>query len=295
MSNDSSQTTAAEMHPVLAEIVELLDVECIEENLYRGQNHQTEHVFGGQVLAQAMTAAYRTVDSRLSVHSLHSYFLRAGDWKTPILFEVDRVRDGRSFATRRVVAIQHGRAIFNLSCSWHVVEDGLEHDPPMPDVPPPEALRSDKEVFEELARTQPEVNRYRFRFNAIDSRHAENIRFTDSESHPPTKHSWMRTAAKLPDNDELHLGLLCYMSDMDFMSTSRQPHDTTDIELQGASLDHAMWFHRPFRADEWMLFAKESPSAAGARGFVRGHFFSEAGELLATAAQECLIRPRPKA
>lgn len=279
------------MHAVLTEIIDLLDIECIEENLYRGQNHNTEHVFGGQVLAQAITAAFRTVDPEFHVHSLHSYFLRAGDWKTPILFEVERSRDGRSFATRRVTAIQNGKAIFILSSSWQKPEEGLDHAPPMPDVPPPEALRSAREYYEELAQTQPEVNRYRFRFEALDCRHVENIPMHDQESHPATKHTWMRTTATLPDSDELQLAMLCYMSDMDFMSTTTQPHIIKREHIIGASLDHAMWFHRPFRADEWLLFAKESPNASGARGFVRGHFFTKDGELVATAAQECLIRP----
>jgi acyl-CoA thioesterase II len=285
------------MNSVLQEIVDILNVERIEENLYRGRNHNTEHVFGGQVLAQAIAAAYRTVDPAQELHSLHAYFLRPGDWKTPILYDVDRIRDGRSFATRRVVAIQHGRAIFNLASSWQKREPGVEHALPMPDVPPPEALRGDREVFAEIARTQPDVKRYAFRFEAIESKQVERIPQSDEGAHPPYKHTWLRAREALPDNPEVHLALLAYMSDLDFMSTSMLPHGRNLMRnmVQGASLDHSLWFHRPFRADEWLLFAKESPNAGGARGFVRGHFFNRLGQLVATAAQECLIRPRTEA
>jgi len=295
------------MNPVLQEILDLLDVERIEKNLYRGQNHQTEHVFGGQVLAQAIASAFRTVDAPHELHSLHAYFLRPGDWNVPILYEVDRIRDGRSFSTRRVVAIQHGRAIFNLSSSWQKREDGLSHALPMPDVPPPESLRGDREAYLELAGARPEVKRFAFRFEAIESKQVERILMTDDGAHPPYKHTWLRTRDPLPDDPEVHLAVLAYMSDLDFMSTSMLPHGRRPFgkapaerthdpirvrdAVQGASLDHSLWFHRPFRADEWLLFAKESPNACGARGFVRGQFFTRDGTLVATAAQECLIRP----
>lgn len=281
------------MNPVLEEIVDLLNVERIEQNLYRGQCHNTEHVFGGQVLAQAIASAYRTVRPEHQMHSLHGYFLRAGDWKQPILYEVDPIRDGRSFSTRRVVAIQHGRAIFELASSWHAREEGLEHREAMPDVPPPGALRTDRSVYEELARKRPEIKRFAFRFKAIDSRQVERLFLTTEGQHSPVKHTWIRTADPLPDNPEVHLAMLAYMSDMDFMSTATLPHprSPTRDDIMGTSLDHAMWYHRPFRADEWLLFAKTSPSAAGARGFVRGRFYNAQGDLVATAAQECLIRP----
>ena len=285
------------MTPALAEMLKLLDVERIEENLYRGYNHDAEHVFGGQVLAQAIAAAYRTVDTVGSeprhLHSLHAYFLRAGDWQQPILYEVDRIRDGRSFTTRRVVAIQHGRAIFNLSSSWQKPEVGLVHAQPIPDVPPPESLRGDRETYAEIAEKEPRLKNFAFRFEAIDSRQVEQLFMTTEEAHPPLKHTWLRTRDRLPDQPELHLCMLAYMSDLDFMSTSMLPHagSTTRNTIQGASLDHALWFHRAFRADEWLLFAKESPNASGARGFVRGQFFTRDGTLVATAAQECLIRP----
>ena len=278
---------------MLQEILSLLDVERIEQNLYRGQNHNTEHVFGGQVLAQALVAAFRTVEVDHHLHSMHAYFLRAGDWQVPILYEVDRIRDGRSFTTRRVAAIQHGRAIFSLSCSWQRAEGGLDHAQPMPDVPPPESLRGDLEAYAALAKEYPEMARFSFRFQAIDSRQVERIPFNDPREHPPFKHTWLKARERLPDSQEVHLALLAYMSDLDFMSTSMLPHrNVLDREsMRGASLDHSIWFHRPFRADEWLLFAKEAPNASGARGFVRGQFFSRDGELVATAAQECLIRP----
>ena len=281
------------MNPVLQKILGVLDVEELELNLYRGQNHETEHVFGGQVLAQAIAAADRTVEAPHQLHSIHAYFIRAGDWNIPILYEVDRIRDGRSFTTRRVVAIQHGRAIFDMALSWHKAEPGITHGVPMPDVPPPEALRGDREAYQEFAKSQPEMKRFAFRFEAIDSRQVERIPLTDTGTHPPAKHTWLKTRDPLPDDPEVHLAMLAYMSDLDFMSTSMLPHGRERMRggVRGASVDHSLWFHRPFRADEWLLFAKESPNAGGARGFVRGQFFDREGSLVATAAQECLIRP----
>jgi len=286
------------MNPILRDILDLLDVERIEENLYRGRNAaDSEHVFGGQVLAQAIAAANRTIDAGRQLHSIHAYFLRPGDWNVPILYQVDRIRDGRSFTTRRIAAIQHGRAIFSMSSSWQKHEAGLEHSVPMPDVPSPESLRSDRDAYAEIAKSRPEVKRFAYRFDAIDSRQVENILMGNTDAHPPYKHTWLKTRDPLPDNPEVHLCMLAYMSDLDFMSTSMLPHGRSpsggaDRSFQGASLDHALWFHRPFRADEWLLFAKSSPSASGARGFVRGQFFNARGELVATAAQECLIRIR---
>ncbi len=289
--NDKLQKPALN-NPVLQNIVELLNVERIEENLFRGNNHDTEHVFGGQVLAQAIAAATRTVKAEHHLHSIHAYFLRAGDWQTPILYEVDRIRDGRSFSTRRVVAIQNGKAIFNLSSSWHREEQSLEHSVPMPNVLPPECLRRDLELYLEIAKQRPEVGRYMFRFEAIDSRQVENLLMANEEPHPPFKHTWLKTMEPLPDDPGLHHAMLAYMSDLDFMSTSMLPHGGMKVRQQiyGASLDHALWFHRPVRADEWLLFAKSSPNAGGSRGFVKGHFFDRKGQLVATAAQECLIR-----
>lgn len=286
------------MNPVLRDILDLLRVERIEENLYRGRNAaDTPHVFGGQVLAQAIGAASRTVGTAHQIHSIHAYFLRPGDWNVPILYQVDRIRDGRSFTTRRVAAIQHGRAIFSMASSWQKDEPGLEHSLPMPDVPSPDSLRSDREAYAEIAKVRPEVKRFSNRFEAIDSRQVEKILMGHTDAHPPFKHTWLKTRDPLSDEPEVHLCMLAYMSDLDFMSTSMLPHGrspggSADRTFQGASLDHALWFHRAFRADEWLLFAKSSPSAAGARGFVRGQFFNLQGDLVATAAQECLIRVR---
>ncbi len=283
------------MNTALARIIDLLSLEPIETNLFRGQNDDNEHVFGGQVLGQAIRAAAYTVPGDHALHSLHAYFLRPGDWTRPILYDVDRIRDGRSFITRRVNAIQKGEAIFSMSSSWHVQEQGLEHAATMPNVPGPEGLISDAEAYEELARTRPEVRRFASRFEAIESRQVERILMGDARPYPPYKHTWMRAADTLPDEPAVHWCLLGYMSDMDFMSTSMLPHGVRggpDSDIQGASLDHSMWFHRPFRADQWLLFAKESPNASAARGFVRGQFFDADGRLVVSAAQECLIRPR---
>lgn len=286
------------MNAVLAEILRLLDVERIEENLYRGRNDpNTPHVFGGQVLAQGIAAAYRTLDVERRLHSIHAYFLRAGDWNTPVLYDVDRIRDGRSFTTRRIMAIQHGRPILNMSSSWQVAENGLEHGVEAPDVPDPETLTPDRERYARIAERHPAVNRFAFRFDAIDSRQCEGVLMLDNRVRDPVKRTWMRTVDPLPDEPEVHLCMLAYMSDIDFMSTSLMPHGVSPAAgdaIQGASLDHALWFHRDFRADEWLLFVKDSPSAAGARGFVRASIFDRRGVLVASAMQECLIRPRAR-
>ena len=293
----SEPLSSPPMNAVLAEILRLLDVERVEKNLYRGPNDaNSPHVFGGQVLAQSIASAYRTVPSGRTLHSLHAYFLRAGDWNHPILYDVDPIRDGKSFATRRVMAVQHGKAILNASTSWQNEETGLEHEVAMPDVPMPEALAPDRDFYVKLAEKYPRVKRFAFRFDAIDSRQCEGIFMTDPRTHDPVKHTWMRTADALPDDPWVHLCMLAYMSDMDFMGVSLLPHGRSPAgggSIQGASLDHALWFHRPFRADEWLLFAKESPSASGARGFVRGTFHDVEGRVVASAMQECLIRPRP--
>ena len=256
-------------------------------------------MFGGQVLGQAIVAATRTVDDDRYLHSIHAYFLRRGDYSRPILFDVDRIRDGKSFTTRRVVGIQHGKAIFNMSASFQVEETGLEHQHDMPEVPPPDDLPSDGDYYLEMAEKDPSVGRFAFRFEAIDSRQVEGIQMLPRdkrEALPPFKHTWMRMRDVLPDDRAIHHALLAYMSDMDFMSTSMQPHGPAFAShtMQGASLDHAMWFHRPFRADEWLLFVKESPSAARARGYVQGRFYDQKGHLVISAVQECLIRLREK-
>ncbi len=292
--SDSPQSAAADQ--TVKSMVDLLQMESIEENLFRAQNGPGTHVFGGQVLGQAIVAASRTTPPDRSLHSIHGYFLRRGDHARPILFEVDRIRDGRSFTTRRVVGVQHGRAIFNMAGSFQIDEGGLEHQDPMPDVPAPEDLESDWDYYQRLAKKDPTIERFAFRFAAIDSRQCEGIYMIPrhGKAEQPSKNTWMRIKGELPDDRSVHLSLLAYMSDMDFMSTSMLPHRESlgGFTIQGASLDHAMWFHRPFRADDWLLFSKESPTACGARGFVRGRFFDRDGNLVCSAAQECLIRPR---
>ena len=264
---------------------------------FGGQNDaSTPHVFGGQVLAQAISAAYHTVAGDRILHSLHSYFIRAGDWNRPIVYDVERIRDGKSFTTRRVLALQDGRAILSMDASFQTDEDGLEHARTAPAVAKPEDLRSDYDRYRKLAEQHPRIGRFAFRYEAIESRQVEGILMTDPRPYPPHKNTWMRTNGPLSDRLSQHQAVLAYLSDMDFMSTSMLPGRSPagGDTIQGASLDHTLWFHRPFRADEWLLFEKESPNAHGARGFVRGHFYTKDGTLVASAMQECLIRPPPR-
>ena len=290
---DRTRSTMAQLNDILP----YLDVEPLEAHLFRGQNDaSTPHVFGGQVLAQAISAAYHTVAEDRALHSLHSYFIRAGDWNRPIVYDVERIRDGKSFTTRRVLALQDGRAILSMDASFQTDEDGLEHARKAPAVAKPEDLRSDYDRYRKLAEQHPRIGRFAFRYEAIESRQVEGILMTDPRPYAPRKNTWMKTNGPLSDRLSQHQAVLAYLSDMDFMSTSMLPHGRSPAggdTIQGASLDHSLWFHRPFRADEWLLFEKESPNAHGARGFVRGHFYTEDGTLVASAMQECLIRPRP--
>ncbi len=282
------------MRSIVRELVELLDLETIEVDHFRGRSSGGgwRHVFGGHVLGQALVAASRTVSGR-QVHSLHAYFLRPGDPEHPILYEVDRIRDGKSFTTRRVVAIQHGRAIFNMSASFQVDESGFDHQVPMPDVPGPEELEPEIEWRRREAHRIPEAWRPIFvRERPIEVRPVEPLSLFDTEKRPPYSHVWLRAADRLPDDPVLHRAVLAYASDLTLLDTSILPHPVAfpDPRLQTASLDHAMWFHRPFRADEWILYAMDSPSASGARGFNRGSLFRRDGTLAASCAQEGLIR-----
>ncbi len=284
------------MSDVLSELLGLLDLEPIEVNLFRGQNHRRikMRVFGGQVLGQALMAAQRTVEDR-AVHSMHAYFLRPGDPEVPILYEVDRIRDGRSFTTRRVVAIQHGRAIFNTSISFQADEEGLTHQIDMPDVPDPESLPTEEEL---LSRLDPEiVARIRKVIGKsakkpIEMRRVEALDFVESHERAPVQHIWFRATDPLPDAHAIHQSILAYASDMGILATSMLPHGVwfRFDKLQMASIDHAMWFHRRFRADEWLLYSLESPSTSSGRGFGRGHIFTRDGALVASIAQEGLIR-----
>jgi acyl-CoA thioesterase-2 len=277
-------------------LLQILDLEELERNVFRGLSPQVgwQRVFGGQVIGQALVAAARTVEGR-PVHSLHCYFLRPGDPKIPILYEVDRIRDGKSFATRRVVAIQHGEAIFTMAASFQIVEPGLDHQIEMPDVPPPEKLPSEAELKEAYLHNAPDaVRKYWQHARPIELRPVDLRHYVSREPLEPSQFVWVRATHKLPDDPDIHRCVLAYASDMTLLDTSLFAHGRSifDQDLQPASLDHAMWFHRPFRADEWLLYAEDSPSASGARGFTRGSLFTRDGKLVASVAQEGLIRVR---
>jgi acyl-CoA thioesterase-2 len=271
-------------------VVRLLDLEAIEVNIFRGvsPDEQRQRVFGGQVAGQALVAAARTVDKG-AVHSLHAYFLRPGDPTVPILYQVDRIRDGRSFTTRRVVAIQHGRAIFNLAASFHVDEPGFDSHMPMPDVPPPEELPDASEMWAELG---DELGEVMPRDRAIDIRYVDGMPFRRKGRSASSMRVWMRADGVLDHDPVLHTCLLTYASDMTLLDTTLLPHGTSalDDSIMMASLDHAMWFHRSFRADEWFLYAQDTPSSSGGRGLARGSVFTRNGALVASVVQEGLIR-----
>jgi acyl-CoA thioesterase-2 len=272
-------------------LVKLLDLEPIEVNMFRGvsPDEERQRVFGGQVAGQALVAAARTVEPGRSVHSLHAYFLRPGDPTVPILYEVDRIRDGRSFTTRRVVAIQHGRAIFNLQSSFQVHEEGLEHQATMPDTPRPEDLPGFQERMSPYKDT---LGDYYHRPRPIDMRHADWNPPDRSEPLPPNQRVWLRADGRLPDDPVLHTCVLTYASDMTLLDTALLPHGggwhAPDLFM--ASLDHAMWFHRPFRADEWLLYSQDTPTASEGRGLGRGIIYTADGRLAVTVVQEGLIR-----
>jgi len=287
------------MTRVLTELVELLSLERIEENLFRGQSQDLGwgQVFGGQVLGQALSAAAQTVPAERQVHSLHAYFLRPGDAKKPIVYDVDRIRDGQSFTTRRVVAIQNGKPIFNLSASFQAEEEGYEHANAMPDVPGPDGLPSERELWTAIADKIPEP----FRTRVVAERPIEIRPLNPVDPFRPEKTEarsafWVRAAGPLSDEPALHRYLLAYASDFGFVVTALRPHGATwlDPRLQVASIDHVMWFHRPFRMDDWLLHVVDSPSASGARGLVRGSVFSRDGKLVASTAQEGLLRRRKR-
>ncbi len=279
-------------------LLHLLNLERIEENIFRGPSRDigSPTVFGGQVLGQALRAAAYTVPPERRAHSLHAYFILPGDPNAPIVYLVERLRDGRSFTTRRVTAIQHGRPIFNLSASFQIEEPGVEHQDPMPEVPPPEELISEAELRRQLAEQVPEVLRpFLLHERPIEIRPVEPVNLLFPEKRPPRRHAWIRAAGRLPDDDlALHQSVLAYASDFGLMGTAMLPHGLSFLQphVQAASLDHAMWFYRPFRADEWLLFAMESPVAAHARGLNRGLFFRRDGTLVAAVVQEGLMRIR---
>ncbi|HEY1957459.1 MAG TPA: acyl-CoA thioesterase II [Polyangiaceae bacterium] len=284
------------MHRLLGDLVSLLALERLDRDLFRGQSQDLGWgaIFGGQVLGQALSAAAQTVLDR-HVHSLHGYFIRAGDVRRPIVYQVERLRDGKSFTTRRVSAVQEGATIFSLEASFQIEETGFEHQDEMPDVPPPEALRSERDMALDVADRLPPALRARATAERpIEIRPVEVRNPLAPVVAPPRRHHWCRVIDQLPDDPALHRYLLAYASDFAFLGTSMDPHGVSWLSpgMQVASLDHAMWFHRPFRFDDWLLYAVESPSASGGRGLARGRFFDRAGKLVATCAQEGLIRKR---
>lgn len=287
------------MTSAIETLLSILDLEQLEHNLYRGRSPQVgwQRVFGGQVIGQALVAAGRTVEGR-GVHSLHAYFMRPGDPAVPIIYEVDRLRDGGSFTTRRVTAIQHGQPIFAMSCSFQVLEDGLVHQHiDMPAVPPPEDLPGEEEIARDYIARAPEgVRKYWSRPRPLEIRPVDIGLYLRRDRIEPAQYIWVRAVEKLPDDPAIHSCVLAYASDLTLLDSSLVAHGRSvfDRDMQAASLDHAMWFHRPFRADEWLLYAEDSPSASGARGFTRGSLFSRDGRLVASVAQEGLIRVRPE-
>jgi acyl-CoA thioesterase-2 len=286
-------------------LMRVLDLEILEHNLFRGISPDAgwQRVFGGQVIGQALMAACKTVDTDRHPHSLHGYFMRPGDPSIPIIYEVDRIRDGRSFTTRRIVAIQHGQAIFSMSCSFHIVEDDVfDHQSAMPDVPPPEELADESDMKATFMQVAPEpIRKYWERERPLELRPTSFEHYTSDEPQPAEQCVWLRSTAPVPepfaDDPRVHAAILAYASDMTLLDTALFPHGLSIFSraIQAASLDHAMWFHRPFRIEDWLLYAQDAPSAHGARGFARGAIYNRAGNLVASTAQEGLIRPnKPK-
>jgi acyl-CoA thioesterase II len=279
------------------QLLSLLDLETLDDCLFRGRQPETslQRVFGGQVASQALVAAARTTDADRAVHSLHAYFLRPGDTRVPIVYDVERTRDGRAFSTRRVVARQHGRSIFYMSASFHLPEDGLDHQDPMPEVAAPDDCPELGDVLAGLTgRPRDEWDR---EWAALDVRYAGDSRqggVLHDDAHPALARVWIKASGPVGADPVLHATVLAYASDLTLLSVTVVPHGTFigDPRLQPASLDHAMWFHRPLRADEWLLYDQVSPSASGGRGFATGRLFTLDGRLVATAVQEGLVRLR---
>lgn len=282
------------MHPVLNDLIALLKLERIEDNIFRGDSRDigSPQVFGGQVVGQALSAAQHTVEGRVA-HSLHAYFLRRGDVNAPIIYDVDRARDGGSFSNRRVVAIQHGRPILNLAASFQAAEEGLEHQAEMPDVPPPDGLKDLTEVAADVLEKVPvKLRRFMTHKRPFEFRPVDPVSLDVRRKLAPRKQVWIRAVDRLPDDFTLHQNLLAYVSDFELLATSTLPHglSMTRGSVMMASLDHALWFHCAFRMDEWLLYSMDSPNASGARGFARGQLFTEGGKLVASTSQEGLVR-----
>ena len=286
------------MNQLLQDLVNVLTLERLESNLFRGQSRDigSAQVFGGQVLGQALAAASATIEGRM-VHSLHAYFMRRGDFDAPIVYEVDRARDGHHFSTRRILAIQHGEQIFNMSASFQIAEQGREHQAGMPDVPGPEALKDSGDYTRDLLPQLPETlrrlleNKRPFEFRPV-----QPPSFLSNQPQPALIQIWFRAIDRLPDDEVLHRCVLAYASDCNLLYAAMRPHGlshaTPNIAI--ASIDHAMWFHHDVRVDEWLLYSVDSPSASGGRGFVRGSIFRADGRLLASIAQEGLMRVRAR-
>jgi len=282
------------MNPHLEVVVGLLELERLEDNLFRGESRDigAPQVFGGQILGQALSAAHCTVEDRIP-HSLHAYFLRPGDFNLPVVYQVERSRDGGSYSNRRVVAIQHGRPILNLAASFKTPEDGLEHQAAMPEVPGPEGLTSLVDINESMLDRVPEkMRRFLSHKPPFEFRPIEAPKFIEPGAREPVKHIWMRACGELPKEPELHRNLLAYVSDYELLGTATLPHaiDFSTKPLLMASLDHAMWFHRDARVDQWLLYTFDSPVSTGGRGFSRGQIFTRDGALVASTAQEGVIR-----
>ncbi|MEO6173326.1 MAG: acyl-CoA thioesterase II [Arenimonas sp.] len=286
-------------HPVVAELVALLTLERLEDNLFRGQSRDigTKYVFGGQVLGQALSAAQQTVEDDRAVHSIHAYFLRAGDIEAPIIYNVDRTRDGHSFSVRRVTAIQHGQPIFVFAASFQHDEPGLSHQFHMPEVPMPEDVEPNVAPSTEVMDKLPaKMQRWLSRMGPFEMRPIYPRDEVKPPKRPPYQQVWLRLIDKVDDAPELHRALLAYASDFYLLGTTTFPHGISYYQpnVQMASLDHAMWFHRPFRVDDWLLYSLDSPTAQNARGLARGQFFTRDGILVASTAQEGLIRVLPE-
>ncbi|GAA0730482.1 acyl-CoA thioesterase [Sphingomonas japonica] len=295
MSQDTERATTPEA--LVAQLTALLDVEEIDTDLYRGarQPGGVGRVFGGQVIGQALQAAQRSVEAPKVAHSLHAYFMRPGNEDHPIVYRVVRDFEGRSFANRRIIAMQRGQPILNMIASFHVPEDGLHHQDRMPDVPDPDTLRPDSELREEIREQVPEkLRRFFLRARPIEIRPTNPARWFAPKASEPVQHSWFRVCAPLPDDPALHRAMLAYASDMALLGTCMLPHGVNWMthKVQTASLDHAVWLHEPFRFDEWLLYTTDSPWSGHARGFNRGRIFTRDGRLVASCAQEGLIRMR---
>ena len=278
------------------ELIQLLNLEKIEENIFRGQNYQApwKRVFGGQVLAQSIHAAHNTVPEERVIHSMHAYFILAGDTSVPIIYDVDRIRDGGSFTTRRVVAIQKGRPIFNMAASFQRIRQGLDHQVDMPKVPDPEDLKTDEELLEAVREEAPKMYANLIHPRPIEFRPVEFLNPIKRKAMKPLRHVWLRAKGSLPDHQRIHQEVLAYASDYNLLTTALLPHrqEMKNNDMFFASLDHAMYFHRSFRADNWLLYQLDSPSASNTRGFTRGNIFNREGVLVASVIQEGLMMQR---